>query len=98
MLVPARAAAPAPAAPAATEQAKPAASAPVLAEVTREPKALAVLKASSARLAAARTMRFTAVVSYGSPSRIGPALVYTTWSMVTLQRPDKLRVITTGDG
>jgi len=63
-----------------------------------EPKAIALLKASSARLAAARSMSFTAVVSYESPSRVGPALVYTTRSDVTLQRPDKLRVISPGDG
>jgi hypothetical protein len=49
-------------------------------------------------LAAARAMRFTAVISYESPSRLGPPLVYTTTSEVTLQRPDKLRVITPGDG
>jgi hypothetical protein len=63
-----------------------------------EPKAIEVLKASSARLAAARSMSFTAVVSYESPSRPGPPLVYTTRSEVTLQRPDKLRVISPGDG
>jgi hypothetical protein len=63
-----------------------------------EPKAIEVLKASSQRLAAARAMRFTAVASYESPSRVGPALVYTTRSEVTLARPDKLRVIVTGDG
>src|SRR5262249_54602231 len=57
-----------------------------------EPKAIAVLKASSARLAAARTMAFTAIASYESPSLPGPALVYTTKSDVTVQRPDKLRV------
>lgn len=43
-------------------------------------------------------MTFTAVISYESPSRLGPPLVYTTKSEVTLQRPDKLRVITPGDG
>ena len=43
-------------------------------------------------------MRFTAVISYESPSRLGPPLVYTTTSEVTLQRPDKLRVLTPGDG
>jgi hypothetical protein len=43
-------------------------------------------------------MTFTAVVTYESPSRIGPALAYTTMSEVTMQRPDKLRVITLGDG
>ncbi len=63
-----------------------------------EPKAIDVLKASSSRLAAARTMSFTAVASYESPSRLGPPLLYTTRSAVTLQRPDKLRVIVSGDG
>ena len=63
-----------------------------------EPKAIDILKAACSRLAAAHTMAFTAVVYYESPSRIGPPLVYTTKSEVTLQRPDKLRVITLGDG
>src|SRR5262249_43756765 len=63
-----------------------------------EPKAIDVLKASSRRLAAARTMSFTAVSSYESPSRPGPPLLYTTRSTVILQRPDKLRVVTPGDG
>ncbi len=73
-------------------------AAPPGASPSLEPKAIEVLKASSVRLAAARTMSFTAVVSYESPSRLGPSLVYTTRSEVTLQRPDKLRVITPGDG
>ncbi|HTO12917.1 MAG TPA: DUF2092 domain-containing protein [Candidatus Binatia bacterium] len=63
-----------------------------------EPKALEILKASSAKLAAARSMSFTAVASYESPSLPGPALVYSTTSQVTLQRPDKLKVITPADG
>jgi len=63
-----------------------------------EPQAIDLLKATSRRLAAARSMRFTAVTSYESPSRPGPPLVYTTKSEVLLQRPDKLRVITPGDG
>ena len=73
------------------------AAAPVL-EPVLEPKAIEILKAASERLAAARAMRFTAVISYESSSRLGPPLVYTTTSEVTLQRPDKLRVITPGDG
>ena len=52
----------------------------------------------SARLASARTMTFTAVSTYESPSHIGPPLAYTTISEVTLQQPDKLRVIIPGDG
>jgi hypothetical protein len=63
-----------------------------------EPRAIDILKAASARLAAAKSMMFTAVVSYESPSRLGPPLVYATKSEVTLQRPDKLKVITPGDG
>ncbi len=74
------------------------APAPPAAELPLEPKAIEVLKASSSRLAAARTMSFTAVVSIESPSRLGPAPVYTTRSEVTLQRPDKLRVIQVADG
>jgi len=76
----------------------PGASSPAPAPPALEPKAIEILKASSAKLAAARTMSFTAVVSYESPSRLGPSLVYTTRSDVMLQRPDKLRVITPGDG
>ena len=63
-----------------------------------ESKAIEILKASSARLAAARTLGFTSVVGYESLSRFGLPLLYTTRSEVTLQRPDKLRVITPGDG
>jgi len=63
-----------------------------------EPKAIDILKASSSRLASAHSMKFTAVVSYESPSRFGPTLVYTTTSDVTLQRPNKLKVVTPGDG
>ena len=43
-------------------------------------------------------MSFTAVVTYESPSRLGTPLAYTTKSQVVLQRPDKLMVITSGDG
>jgi len=63
-----------------------------------EPKAMDLLKEACNRLAAARSMSFTAVVTYESPSRLGTPLAYTTKSAVTLQRPDKLRVITSADG
>src|SRR5271169_2285561 len=59
-----------------------------------EPKAIELLKAASARLAAAHAMSFTSVETYESPSRLGIPLAYTTKSDVVLQRPDKLRVIT----
>jgi hypothetical protein len=74
---------------------KPAAPA---AQMGLEPRAIDILKAASARLAAAKSMTFTAIVSYESPSRFGPPLIYSTKSEVTMQRPDKLRVITLGDG
>jgi hypothetical protein len=63
-----------------------------------EPKALEVLKAASRKLGAARTLKFNAVHFYESPSRQGYPLAFTTKSEVTLQRPDKLRVIMPGDG
>jgi hypothetical protein len=63
-----------------------------------EPKAIDLLKETSSRLAAARTMSFTTVVMYESPSGLGPPFDYMTTSDVTLQRPDKLRVITKADG
>ena len=66
--------------------------------VSLEPKAIDILKAASARLAAAHSMEFTSIVTYENPSRLGPPLAYTTKSEVTMERPDKLRVITLGDG
>jgi hypothetical protein len=63
-----------------------------------EPRAIEILKTASARLAAAKSMAFTAVVSYEGPSLLGPPLIYSTKSLVTLLRPNKLKVITLGDG
>jgi hypothetical protein len=63
-----------------------------------DPKAIELLQAMSQRLAAAHTLAFTALSTEESPTRHGPPLAYTTLSDVTLQRPDKLRVITAGDG
>ena len=63
-----------------------------------EPKAIEILKATSSRLAAARTLTFTSVEFFEGSSRHGHPLSFTTKSEVTLQRPDKLRVITSADG
>ncbi len=63
-----------------------------------EPKALDVLKAMGERLAAAKSLSFTALVTEEHPSRLGPALAYTSRYQVLLQRPDRLRVVTAGDG
>ena len=62
-----------------------------------EPKAIEILKATSSRLAGAHTLTFTAVETFESPSRQGVPLVYGNKSEVTLQRPNMLRVILTGD-
>jgi hypothetical protein len=63
-----------------------------------EPRAIELLQAMSDRLTAAETLSFTAVATYESPARTGMTLAYMTRSAVTLQRPDRLRVITPGDG
>lgn len=63
-----------------------------------EQAALDILKATSQRLALAKTMGFTAVTIYESPARNGQPLYYSTQSQVMLQRPNKLRVITPWDG
>src|SRR6202045_161666 len=63
-----------------------------------EPQAISILKAASGTLAAAKSMSFTAVVSYESPSRLGPPLVYSTRSEVSMVRPNQLKVITDADG
>ena len=63
-----------------------------------EPKAIDILKAASAKLAAARTLSFTAIATYESPARTLQPLAFTVQYDVTLLRPDKLRVISPGDG
>jgi len=63
-----------------------------------EPRAVDLLKAMSARLAAAKTMSFTAVANFEFPSRLGPPLVYATRYDVAMERPNKLRVLMPGDG
>ena len=79
--------------PAAAKKAPPVDTHPAL-----EPKAVDLLKAMSDRLAAAKTMTFTAVELFETSSRHGHPLAYTMRYQVTLQRPDKLKVIIPGDG
>src|SRR5271165_4863596 len=86
LIAPARAQQPQPAPPSAAQA--PAAPPDLGLRVELEPKALDLLKAMSARLAAAKSMSFTAVTTYESPARTGESLAYTTLSEVTLQRPD----------
>ncbi len=63
-----------------------------------EPVALEILKAASTRLAKANALSFTALTTYEHPARSGQPLYYSTLSDVVFQRPNKLRVITPGDG
>ncbi|MFO1313610.1 MAG: DUF2092 domain-containing protein [Burkholderiales bacterium] len=86
--------------------AKPAAKAPARAPVKKgspykpvvEPRAMDLIRAMSEKLAAAKSMSFTATVGYEFPSKLGPPLVFTTRYDVAMQRPDKLRILTLGDG
>jgi len=92
---------PVPAKPTApAKAAKPAAKKSAEPEYTLEvePRAMDLLKAMSAKLAAAKAMSFTASVGYEYPSKLGPPIVYTMRYDVTMQRPDKLRVLMPGDG
>ena len=63
-----------------------------------EPRAIELLKASSDRLAGAHTLSFTAVEVFEHPSRQGHPLAYATRSEITLERPNRLRVLLAGDG
>ena len=63
-----------------------------------EPRAMELLKAVSDRLAAAKTLQFTAVAGYEYPSKLGPPILYSVRYEVVMQRPDKLRILMPGDG
>lgn len=63
-----------------------------------EPAALALLKATSDKLAGAKSVAFIATGAFDVPARNGQPLFYMTRSEVLLVRPDKLRVIVPGDG
>ena len=80
---------------AAPAQNAPAAPAPA---PVMEPKAIEVLKAASDKLAVANTLQFTAVSTYERAATNGQPLYFSLVHNVTVQKPDKLRVITPGDG
>ena len=65
---------------------------------TPETRAVEILKAACAKLAGATSMSFTALGAYEVPSLWGPPLIYGRIYEVALQRPDKLAVMTVGDG
>lgn len=86
--------------PAIAQQAQPAsapaASAPKAPAL--EPKALDILKAMSAKLAAAKTIGFTVTTEFDQPGRDNQPIVYATKSDVALVRPNRFAVFTMGDG
>jgi hypothetical protein len=63
-----------------------------------EAKAVDILDAACKALSEAKAMSFTAVNTYEKAARNGQPLFYATLNRVTMQRPDKLRVVTPGDG
>ena len=77
---------------------KPAPKAAPAPRPTPETRAVEILKAACAKLAGASSMSFTALGAYEVPSLWGPPLIYGRIYEVALQRPDKLAVITVGDG
>ena len=78
---------------------EPAAAAPAkTATVAIDPKALALLKDMSETLAKAGTVSFNVRRAFDEPAANGQPLFYMVSSEVTLQRPDKLKIITPGDG
>ena len=79
------------------QAAKPAAKPPRV-PLLVEQRAIDLIKAASARLAAAKAMSFTAIVDVEYPSKLGPPLAFPVRYDVAMQRPDKLRVLQSGAG
>jgi hypothetical protein len=63
-----------------------------------DPKAMDILKASCDKLASAKSMSFTATAAYEITSLAGPPVIYGRVYQASLQRPDRLKVLTLGDG
>jgi len=63
-----------------------------------DPVALALIKATSDKLATAKSVSFTTSGAFDVPARNSQPLLYFTRSDVLMVRPDKLRVIVPGDG
>jgi hypothetical protein len=63
-----------------------------------DPSAVSLLQACGDRLKAAETLSFTATSLQDVPNADGQSIIYAERSRVDLQRPDKLRIATIGDG
>jgi len=63
-----------------------------------DPEAVRILEDAGKRLAAARTLSFTATAVHDVPNADGQSILFVEKSRVEMRRPDKLRVVTQGDG
>ena len=63
-----------------------------------EPKAIELLNAMGAKLDAAKTMSFSVRTAFEEPARNGQPLFYMVQASVSLERPDKMKIVTSGDG
>ncbi len=63
-----------------------------------EPKAVELLNAMSAKLDAAKSMSFSVKTAFEEPARNGQPLFYMVQASVSLERPDKMKIVTSGDG
>ena len=66
------------------------------ANVVLEPKALALIKAMSEKLATAQSLSFKVRRAFDEPGANGQPLIYMVVSNVLMQRPDKFRGIVLG--
>jgi hypothetical protein len=80
------------------QNAPPPPAAPATPQSALEPKAIEILKAAGAALGAAKTLEFTATSTYERAAANGQPLYYSLMHNVTVEKPDKMRVITPGDG
>jgi hypothetical protein len=88
-------------APAPAQQAATSAAPPPLATAPKpdiEPEALEILKAMSNKLQAAKSVSFSVKIAFDEPAKNGQPLFYMVQSAVSLQRPNKLKVVVSGDG
>jgi hypothetical protein len=68
------------------------------ADVVLDPKAIALIKAMSEKLATAQSLSFKVRRAFDEPGANGQPLIYMVVSNVLMQRPDKFRVMVLGDG
>ena len=63
-----------------------------------QPKAIELLNAMGAKLDAAKSMSFSVRTAFEEPARNGQPLFYMVQASVSVERPDKMKIVTSGDG